>query len=94
MAAATARPEQAEPSGGMPTSSDLRARLVEHLESTRKAGELLRVTQVGKQNFRVNYLHSSTQADRTLPTYRMVRSQFLRVIEISDGTLQVTDMTR
>lgn len=91
MAAATAKPEQA---GSLPTASDLRARLIEQLESSRRPGELVRVTQVGRQNFRVNYLHSTIQADRTMPTYRMSRSQFLRVEEIADGSLLVTDMTR
>ena len=93
MAAAIAKPEPG-PSGGAASSSDLRARVLEHLEPSRRPGELVRVTQVGRQNFRVNWLTSSVQADRTMPTYRMTRSQFIRVEEIDGGTLKVTDVTR
>jgi hypothetical protein len=74
--------------------NNLKARLTDRLMSQRTLGQLVKVAQVSKNHFRVNWLTPvEVPADAiALRTYKMTRSQFLRVDELN-GELVITDQT-
>jgi hypothetical protein len=76
-------------SGG---ESDLKRRLVDHMDMVKRPNDLVRITQVSKHHFRVNTLSSYTANDAVMPTYRIVKSQFLHVAD-QLGELVITDQT-
>jgi hypothetical protein len=92
MAAMIEKPDrQAEGSGR--AESDLLRRLVDHLDMLKRPNDLVRVTQVSKNHFRVNTLTPSLAPDSVMPTYRIVKSQFL-LAEDRLGELVIVDQTR
>jgi hypothetical protein len=68
-------------------------RLVDHLDMLKRPNDLVRVTQVNKQHFRVNTMTPTTTEDSLLPTFRIAKSQFL-FVEDRDGELVIVDRTR
>jgi hypothetical protein len=72
---------------------DLKRRLIDHLDMLKRPNDLVRVTQVSKAHFRVNTLSPRQTDDSLMPTYRIVKSQFLHV-EDRHGELVITDQTR
>jgi hypothetical protein len=72
---------------------DLKRRLVDHMDMIKRPNDLVRVTQVSKNHFRVNTLTSHLADDSVMPTYRIVKSQFLHVSDKS-GELVIADQTR
>ena len=83
-------------SRGIPAPQSLKERLHLHLGAQRQPGEVIRITSVGPRHFRVNWLSPTLPAGEALVTrtYRLTRSQFLRVEENIDGQLQLIDQTR
>ena len=73
--------------------AELKRRLVEHLEVIKRPNDLVRVTQVSKNHFRVNTLTPKMAEDSVMPTYKIVKSQFL-LVEDRHGELVITDQTR
>jgi hypothetical protein len=83
-----------ESSGGGPSSAaELKRRLVDHLDMLKRPNDLVRVTQVSNRHFRVNTLTPRMSDDSVMPTYHIVKSQFLHV-EDRHGELVITDQTR
>ena len=78
---------------GGSTGEDLKQRLVDHLDMLKRPNDVVRVTQVKKHHFRVNTLSPAVTVDSLLPTYRIVKSQFLYV-EDRHGELVIIDQTR
>jgi len=76
-----------------PPGDDLKMRLAERLDVLKRPNDIVRITQVNKHHFRVNTLSPHHEEHSVLPTYRMVKSQFLHV-EDKDGELVITDQTR
>jgi hypothetical protein len=74
-------------------SDDLKRRLIDHLDMLKRPNDLVRITQVSKVHFRVNTLTPKHSDDALMPTYRIVKSQFLHV-EDRHGELVITDQTR
>jgi hypothetical protein len=74
-------------------SGDLKQRLIDHLDMLKRPNDVVRVTQVNKSHFRVNTLSPAVAVDSLLPTYRIVKSQFLHV-EDRHGELVIVDQTR
>jgi hypothetical protein len=72
---------------------DLKGRLTEHLDVIKRPNDLVRITQVSTHHFRVNTLSPHQADDNVMPTYRIVKSQFLHV-EDKQGELVITDQTR
>ena len=81
------------PSSRGSAEGDLKRRLVDHMEVVKRPNDLVRVTQVSKNHFRVNTLTSHLADDSVMPTYRIVKSQFLHVSDKS-GELVIADQTR
>ena len=75
------------------TGAELLRRLVDHMDMIKRPNDLVRVTQVSGHHYRVNTLTPTTTNDSLLPTYRIVKSQFLHV-EDRVGELVITDQTR
>ena len=82
--------ERTPSSGG---TGELKRRLVDHLDMLKRPNDLVRVTQVSSRHFRVNTLTPQQAADNVMPTYRIMKSQFLHV-EDKLGELVITDQTR
>ena len=74
-------------------SDDLKSRLVDHMDVVKRPNDLVRITQVSTHHFRVNTLSPHQADDNVMPTYRIVKSQFLHV-EDKQGELVITDQTR
>jgi hypothetical protein len=72
---------------------ELKRRLVDHLDMLKRPNDLVRVTQVSKHHFRVNTLTPTLASDSVMPTYRIVKSQFL-FVEDRHGELVIADQTR
>ena len=72
---------------------ELKRRLLEHLEMTKRFSDVLRVTQVSDHQFRVNTLSPVKGEDTVVPMYRITKSQFLHV-ETRTGELVIKDQTR
>lgn len=91
--------EKSEKTGDAPSpgsrisAEELKRRLVDHLDMLKRPNDLVRVTQVSKAHFRVNTLTPTQAKDSVMPTYRIVKSQFLHV-EDRLGELVITDQTR
>lgn len=94
MAATTAQRSSETPQA-VDAGAGLKNRLVEQLNSQRKPGQVLKVSQVSKNHFRVNWLTPAVvQGEASvMNTYRITQSQFLRVEELG-GELVITDQTR
>jgi uncharacterized protein YpuA (DUF1002 family) len=73
--------------------AELKRRLIDQLDILKRPNDLVRVTQVTKNHFRVNTLTPSHAADAVMTTYRISKSQFLHV-EDKLGELLITDHTR
>jgi hypothetical protein len=73
--------------------TDLKRRLVEHMDITKRPNDIVRVTQVTNHHFRVNTLSPVTADDGVMRTYRITKSQFLHV-ENKLGELVISDQTR
>jgi hypothetical protein len=83
-----------EPSGsGASSAAEIKRRLVDHLDMLKRPNDLVRVTQVSNHHFRVNTLTPRVSNDSLMPTYHIVKSQFLHVDE-RHGELVITDQTR
>jgi hypothetical protein len=93
MAALMNKLEPTPPPAPPKADTDLRSRLVDHLDVLKHPSDLLRVTQVSPHHFRVNTLALHTDVDAVLQTYRITKSQFLHV-EDRQGELVITDHTR
>jgi hypothetical protein len=74
-------------------ADDLKSRLVDHMDVVKRPNDLVRITQVSPHHFRVNTLSPHQPDDSVMPTYRIVKSQFLHV-EDKQGELVITDQTR
>ena len=87
-------PPNETPVESVPGAS-LKARLTDLLMAQRAPGQIVKVTQVSGHFFRVNWMSPATvTGDATvLRTYRMTKSQFVRVDE-KNGELVLTDQTR
>ena len=89
--------EKMDPSAGEhskgTSKTELLRRLVDHLDMLKRPNDLVRVTQVSGHHFRVNTLTPTMADDSVMPTYRIVKSQFLHV-EDKVGELVITDQTR
>jgi hypothetical protein len=59
----------------------------------KRPNDLVRVTQVSNGHFRVNTLSPRMSDDSLMPTYHIVKSQFLHA-EDRHGELVITDQTR
>ena len=73
--------------------SELKRRLVDHLDLIKRPNDLVRVTQISNHHFRVNTLSPVRAADSVLPVYQITKSQFLHV-ENKTGELVINDQTR
>jgi len=82
-----------ESHSGSSKGGELKRRLVDHLDMLKRPNDLVRVTQVSTYHFRVNTLTPTQAADSVMPTYRIVKSQFLHV-EDKLGELVILDQTR
>ena len=78
---------------GSAGGGELKRRLVDHLDMLKRPNDLVRTTQVSAHHFRVNTLTPKMADDAVMPTYRIVKSQFLHVEE-KGGELVITDQTR
>jgi hypothetical protein len=74
-------------------SDELKRRLTDHYDVIKRPNDLVRITQVSGHHFRVNTLSPHQADDNVMPTYRIVKSQFLHV-EDKQGELVITDQTR
>src|SRR6476661_5391430 len=73
--------------------TDLKRRLVEHLDIMKRPNDIVRVTQVTNHHFRVNTLSPFQADDSVMRTYRITKSQFLHV-DNKTGELVISDQTR
>jgi hypothetical protein len=76
-----------------PSSTDLKPRLMAHMDMLKRPNDVVRVTQVSSRHFRVNTLSPRMAADDVIQTYHIVKSQFL-LVEDREGELVITDQTR
>ena len=75
------------------SGEELKRRLVDHLDMLKRPNDIVRITQVSKNHFRVNTLSPALAADAILETFRIVKSQFL-LVEDRHGELVIVDQTR
>jgi hypothetical protein len=73
--------------------TELKRRLIDHMDMIKRPNDLVRVTQITNRHFRVNTLTPSQPADSVLPVYRIAKSQFLYV-EDRLGELVIVDQTK
>jgi hypothetical protein len=86
--------EKPEPTTASRLSADeLKRRLVDHLDMLKRPNDLVRITQVNKNHFRVNTLSPRKDDDAVMTTYHITRSQFL-FVEDRHGELVIVDQTR
>ncbi|HUO09794.1 MAG TPA: hypothetical protein VM008_15930 [Phycisphaerae bacterium] len=81
---------KAQPRG---KGTELKRRLVDHLDVVKRTNDIVKVTQITNHHFRVNTLSPFKAADRVMPMYRITKSQFLHVEERL-GELVINDQTR
>jgi hypothetical protein len=81
------------PAAPPPRGAELKRRLVDHLDMLKRPNDMVRVTQISNQHFRVNTLSPRIAADAVLATFQIVKSQFL-LVEDRNGELVITDQTR
>ncbi len=93
MAAMIEKFDSATSAQGRGNADELKRRLVDHLDMLKRPNDLVRITQVNKHHFRVNTLTPKHAEDSLMPTYRIVKSQFL-LVEDKLGELVITDQTR
>ena len=74
-------------------ADELKRRLTDHLDMLKRPNDLVRITKVSGHHFRVNTLSPHQADDNVMPTYRIIKSQFLHV-EDRQGELVITDQTR
>ncbi len=75
------------------SDADLTRRLVDHMDMIKRPNDIVRITQVNKQHYRVNTLTPIQADDSLMPTYRIAKSQYL-LVEDRLGELVITDQTR
>ena len=85
--------EKADPKRASTASDELKRRLADHYDVIKRPNDMVRITQVSAHHFRVNTLSPHQADDNVMPTYRIVKSQFLHV-EDRQGELVITDQTR
>jgi hypothetical protein len=74
-------------------STELKRRLVDHLDVLKHTNDIVKVTQITNHHFRVNTLTPYQPADRVMPMYRITKSQFL-FVEDRLGELVISDQSR
>ena len=74
--------------------TELKRRLVDHLDIMNRPNDIVRVTQVTNHHFRVNTLSPTMATDGVMRTYRITKSQFLHVENSKTGELVISDHTR
>lgn len=94
MAATVEKKRPNQPPAELSVGTDTKSRLLAFLNAGRKPGQVLKVTQVSKKHFRVNWMAPTTVAGEALVmrTWRMEKSQFL-LVEDLNGELVITDQT-
>ena len=85
--------KSAESKARINAETELKRRLVDHLDVLKRPNDVVRVTQVNKNHFRVNTLSPTKTDDAVMQTYRIVKSQFL-LVEDRAGELIIVDQTR
>jgi hypothetical protein len=93
MAAMTEQDETQTKKRDRGLDTELKRRLVEHLDITKRPNDLVRVTQITNHHFRVNTLSPVIADDAVMRMYRITKSQFLHV-ENKTGELVISDQTR
>ena len=73
--------------------TELKRRLVDHLDIMKRPNDIVRVTRITNHHFRVNTLSPVAADNGVLRTYRITKSQFLHV-ENKTGELVIQDHTR
>jgi hypothetical protein len=73
--------------------TELKRRLVDHLDMLKRPNDIVRVTQITNHHFRVNTMTPVRAADSVVPVYQITKSQFLHV-ENKTGELVISDQTR
>ncbi|HVS69841.1 MAG TPA: hypothetical protein VHQ47_01145 [Phycisphaerae bacterium] len=86
-----APPAQRSRDRGLDT--ELKRRLIDHMDMIKRPNDIVRVTQISGHHFRVNTLSPTQASDAVMPVYRIVKSQFLYV-EDRLGELVMVDQTR
>ncbi|HVX85498.1 MAG TPA: hypothetical protein VH253_12010 [Phycisphaerae bacterium] len=92
----TQQPDAAPPaqrSRDRGTDTELKRRLIDHMDVIKRPNDIVRVTQISGHHFRVNTLSPTHASDAVMPVYRIVKSQFLYV-EDRLGELVMVDQTR
>lgn len=74
-------------------NTELKRRLVDHLDMLKRPNDIVRVTQITNRHFRVNTLTPSHDVESVLPVYKFAKSQFL-FVEDRLGELVIVDQTR
>jgi hypothetical protein len=93
MAAMIEKSEKTGDAASRLNAEELKRRLVDHLDMLKRPNDLVRITQVSKGHYRVNTLTPTLAGDSLMPTYRIVKSQFL-FVEDRHGELIIIDQTR
>jgi hypothetical protein len=93
MPATTQQNEPLTPKRDRGLETELKRRLVEHLDMLKRPNDLVRVTQITNHHFRVNTLSPVMTDDAVLRTFRITKSQFLHV-DNQTGELVISDQTR
>lgn len=93
MPAVTEQFDETTPAAAKRADTQLKRRLVDHLDVIKRPNDIVRVTQVTRNHFRVNTLSPRLLADSVLPVYSIVKSQFLYAEE-KGGELVIVDQTR
>ena len=93
MAATTEQSPETQPKkrGGFDT--ELKRRLVDHLDVLKRPNDIVRVTQITNHHFRVNTMSLVRAPEAVVPIYQITKSQFLHV-ENKTGELVINDQTR
>ena len=73
--------------------TELKRRLVEHLDVVKHTNDIVKVTQITNHHFRVNTLSPTKGPDRMMAMYHITKSQFL-FVEDRLGELVISDQTR
>jgi hypothetical protein len=73
--------------------TELKRRLIDHMDMIKRPNDLVRVTQISSHHFRVNTLSPSQAPDAVMPVYRIIKSQFL-FVEDRLGELVMVDQTK
>jgi hypothetical protein len=93
MAALTEQSHEAQPKKRNGFDTELKRRLVDHLDVLKRPNDIVRVTQVTNHHFRVNTMTPVRDPDAVVPVYQITKSQFLHV-ENKTGELVISDQTR